>query len=75
MNLRISRWCRLSHIGFFSAASVMAGCVASSPDRTGAEKSRPGNVQIGKTSYNQATLGFEKPWPFGAVPGPGVNTD
>jgi hypothetical protein len=75
MDWRLSGWCRLFQIGFFCSASVMAGCAVSSPDRTSALKSRSGNVQIGKASYNQSTLGFENPWPFGAVPGPGVNTD
>jgi hypothetical protein len=75
MNLRIPGWCRLSYIGFSCIASVIAGCAADSPDRTGAVKPRPGNAEIGKASYNQSTLGFEKPWPFGAGPGAGVNTD
>jgi hypothetical protein len=75
MKLRISGWCRLSYIGFFCIASVMAGCAAGSPGRTSALKLRPGNVQIGKASYNQMTRDFEKPWPFGDVAGPGVSAD
>jgi hypothetical protein len=50
MKLRISGWCRLSYIGFFCIASVMAGCAAGSPGRTSALKLRPGNVQIGEAS-------------------------
>lgn len=75
MNSRIWGWCGLSYSSFFCLASVMAGCAAGSLDRTRALKSRPGDVQIGKASYNQSTLGFEKAWPFGAAPGPDANTD
>ena len=75
MDLRISGWYRLSYIGFFWVASLMAGCAGGSPDRISALKARPGNVRIGKASYNQSALGFEQPWPFGAGPGPGVGAD
>jgi hypothetical protein len=75
MKLRISGWCRISYISFFCIASVMVGCTAGSADRTSALKLRPGNVQIGKASYNQRTGDFEKPWPFGRLPGPGVGPD
>ena len=75
MKLRISGWCRLSYIVFLCIASVMVGCTASSTRRPSALKLRPGNVQIGKASYNQRTGDFEKPWPFGQLPGPGVDTD
>jgi hypothetical protein len=75
MKLRISGWCRLSYVGFFCIASVMVGCTAGPPDRTSALKLRPGNVQIGKASYNQRTIDFEKPWPFGQLAGLGVDTD
>ena len=73
MKLRISGWCRLSYIVLFCIVSV--GCTAVSSSRTSALKLRPGNVQIGKASYNQRTGDFEKPWPFGQLPGPGVGTD
>ena len=75
MNWRLSGWYRLFQIGFFCGASVMTGCAVSPADRTGALKSTAGNVQNGKASYDESTLGFEKPWPFGATPAPGVGTD
>ena len=73
MNSRILGWCGLSYSSFFCLASVMAGCAAGSLDRTSALKSRPGNVQIGKASYNQSALGFEEPWPFGPGAGAGID--
>jgi hypothetical protein len=75
MKLKISGWCRLCNIVFFCIASVMVGCSTGSPGRTNALKRRPGNVQIGKVSYNQRTLDFERPWPFGQLAGPGVDND
>ena len=73
MKLRISGWCSLPYIVILCMVSV--GCTAVSPGRTSASKLRPGNVQIGEASYNQRTGDFEKPWPFGQLPGPGVDTD
>jgi hypothetical protein len=73
MKFRISRWSRLFYIVLFCILS--GGCTAVSPSRTSALKLRPGNVQIGKASYNLRTGDFEKPWPFGQLPGPGLGTD
>jgi hypothetical protein len=73
MKLRISGWYRRSYAGVFFMASIMAGCTAGSGDRTSGLKLRPGNVQVGKASYNQATRDFERPWPFGQLTGPGVD--
>jgi hypothetical protein len=56
MNSRILGWCGLSYSSFFCLASVMAGCAAGSLDRTSALKSRPGNVQIGKASYERRRI-------------------
>ena len=73
MKVGISGWCRLSCIAFSCIASVMAGCAGGYPGRTDALTSRPGNVQIGKASYNQSALGFEEPWPFGPGAGAGID--
>jgi hypothetical protein len=75
MKLRISGWCRLSYFVFFVMASVMVACTAGPAGRTSGLKVRPSNVQIGKASYNQRTRGFEKPWPFGQLAGPGVDNN
>jgi hypothetical protein len=61
----------LDDLRFFCIASTLAGCV--SADRSSGSRFKPSNVQIGKASYNQRTRDFEKPWPFGQLPGPGVD--
>ena len=61
----------LGVLRFFCIASTLVGCVCA--HRSSTNRFKPGNVQIGKASYNQRTRDFEKPWPFGQLPGPGVD--
>jgi hypothetical protein len=55
----------LGVLRFFCIASTLVGCVCAHQSST--NRFKPGNVQIGKASYNQRTRDFEKAvavWPI-----------